>query len=276
MPFIPMPMPSFQQMDWSNAFLQIAIFLLAAWIIRWLSNWFSNIFLVLYQLSPRRRKKLTRERKTTLRALFGSIIRFTAIAAAIVASVSLFIDPDTLVWVVGLFSAAFGFGARPIISDLMAGLAFMSEDSFAVGEKLEVFSNMGLGGVQGIVESVNLRTTSLRATTGELYLIPNSELRIVRNFSRGRFSTVKITLTIASNDLGKTLTVLENMSGSAMQELPNLLEPWQVISDSGKMGEQTELTLIAKARFGKAAEMQPRLLALVQRELDTEAIYLKN
>ena len=31
------------------------------------------------------------------------------------------------------------------------------------------------------------------------------------------------------------------------------------------MGEQTELMLIAKARFGKAAEMRPRLLALVQR-----------
>jgi hypothetical protein len=49
--------------------------------------------------------------------------------------------------------------------------------------------------------------------------------------------------------------------------LPNLLEPWQVISESGVIGQQTELTLIAKARFGQAAEMSPRLLALVQERL---------
>ena len=68
--------------------------------------------------------------------------------------------------------------------------------------------------------------------------------------------------------------MLQELSKDADLELPNLLEPWQVISDSGKMGEQTELTLIAKARFGMAAEMRPRLLALVQRELEKEDISL--
>ena len=49
--------------------------------------------------------------------------------------------------------------------------------------------------------------------------------------------------------------------------LPNLLEPWQVVSESGVIGQETELTLIAKARFGMASEMRPRLLALVQERL---------
>jgi small conductance mechanosensitive channel len=272
MPII-QPLQAFQQIDWSLVLIEIAVFFIIAWIIRWSSNSLSSIFIAFYQLSPRHRQ-LTHERRNTLRVLFGSIIRFTALAAAVVASVALFISPETLIWVVGLFSAAFGFGARPLISDIMAGLAFMSEDSFAVGDKVEVYSTMGLGGIQGVVESVNLRTTFLRSTTGELYLIPNSELRIVRNFSRGRFSTMKIILTISSADLSKTLEVLEELCKDAVLELPNLLEPWQVISDSGKMGEQTELTLVAKARFGKAAEMRPRLLALVQQELEKENITL--
>jgi len=33
------------------------------------------------------------------------------------------------------------------------------------------------------------------------------------------------------------------------------------------IGQQTELTLLAKARFGMGAEMRPRLLALVQERL---------
>ena len=38
-------------------------------------------------------------------------------------------------------------------------------------------------------------------------------------------------------------------------------------NESGIIGQQTELTLIAKARFGQAAEMRPRLLALLQERL---------
>ncbi len=56
--------------------------------------------------------------------------------------------------------------------------------------------------------------------------------------------------------------------------LPNLLEPWQVISESGELGQQTELTLLAKARFGKAGEMRPRLLKLVQERLNAAKIDL--
>lgn len=272
MPFI-QPLKIFQQTDVTQVLVNIAIFFVLAWIIRWLANWLSGFFLVFYQLSPRHRQ-LTIERRNTLRSLFASILRFTAVAAAIIASVALFIEAETLIWVIGLFSAAFGFGARPIISDIMAGLAFMAEDNFAVGDKVEIFSSVGFGGIQGVVEAVNLRTTFLRSTTGELYLIPNSELRIVRNFSRGRFSTMRITLTLASTDLSRTLELLEDLRKDAVLELPNLLEPWQIISDSGKMGEQTGLTLVAKARFGKAAEMRPRLLALVQHELEKENISL--
>jgi moderate conductance mechanosensitive channel len=194
------PMQIFQQTDTLQVLLNIGFVIVIAGVIRLLSNPISSFYLVFYQLSPRHR--------------------------------NLSIERETLVWVIGLFSAAFGFGARPIISDIMAGLAFMAEDNFAVGDKVEIFSSVGLGGIQGVVESVNLRTTFLRSTTGELYLIPNSELRIVRNFSRGRFSTVKITLCVSSTDLSNAIALLENLREDAVLELPNLLEPWQIISEN--------------------------------------------
>jgi hypothetical protein len=67
--------------------------------------------------------------------------------------------------------------------------------------------------------------------------------------------------------LHQALLILGELGGEAVALLPNLLEPWQVISESGVIGQQTELTLLAKARFGQAAEMRPRLLALVQERL---------
>jgi small conductance mechanosensitive channel len=105
-------------------------------------------------------------------------------------------------------------------------------------------------------------------------VVPNGEIRAVRNFSRGKFSIAKVTLKILASDLGNALTMLETLGSEAVILLPNLIEPWQVTSLEGVIGQYTELTLIAKARFGKAAELRPRLLTLVQERLSEMDIQL--
>ena len=177
-------------------------------------------------------------------------------------------DSTTLVWLVGLFTAGFGLGARPLISDFLSGVSFLFEDTFAVGEKVE------LSEVEGAIEHVYLRTTHLRASTGELYIIPNGEIRLVRNFSRGRFSAADIQIKISADHLNQAISVLEELGEEAVASLPNLLEPWQVISKSGAIGQHTELNLIAHARFGQAGEMRPRLLAYVREKLGEAGIPL--
>jgi small conductance mechanosensitive channel len=164
----------------------------------------------------------------------------------------------------GLFSAAFGFGARLIIGDYLSGLSFLFEDTFSVGDKIEV---RGTPSIEGVVETISLRTTLLRSPTGELHIVPNGEIRAIRNFSRGKFSIANITLRIQASDLNTARGTLEALGDEAVTLLPNLIEPWKVTNLEGMIGQYTELTLIAKARFGKAAEMRPHLLALVQEKL---------
>jgi small conductance mechanosensitive channel len=255
---------------WSYA-LRVAIFYLVAWVVHRLSGRIARL-VYLDRLSPEQRRSRP-ERLATLRGLVASAITFLAFAAATFSSLSLAVETDTLVWMIGLFSAAFGLGARPLLSDFLTGVSFMFEDTFDVGEKVEL---MGLGGgpVEGVIEAVNLRTTQVRAPSGELYTVPNGEVRVVRNFSRGRFSTAHIKLKTAADDLPRALTLLETLGEEAVVLLPNLLEPWQIISESGTIGQQTELTLVTKTRFGKAADMLPRLLALVNERFDKAEIPL--
>jgi small conductance mechanosensitive channel len=107
-----------------------------------------------------------------------------------------------------------------------------------------------------------------------LLTVPNGQIRVIRNYSRGRFSTADIQVKLAAEDLSRALPVLEELGKEAMHRLPDLLEPWRVISETGEIGQQTELTLLAKARFGTAAELRPRLLALVQERLAEAEITL--
>ncbi|PKO14883.1 MAG: hypothetical protein CVU39_12455 [Chloroflexi bacterium HGW-Chloroflexi-10] len=255
-----------RETTWLWYFLRILLFFLVALSIHGLSGKLVRPMTALLRLSPRERMKP--ERGKTLTSLIASGISMTGFLFAMIASVGLFVSNESLVWMVGLFSAAFGLAARPIISDVMTGIGFIFEDTFAVGDKVEIL------GIEGVIEAINLRTTLLRAPSGELYVIPNGEIRTLRNFSRGRFSTTNVHLNISAGDLNTVLTILEDLSKEAVELLPNLLEPWQVISEKGVMGQQTQLTLLSKTRFGKAAEMRPRLLALLQERLAEAGIKL--
>ncbi|MBI9043426.1 MAG: mechanosensitive ion channel [Anaerolineaceae bacterium] len=260
------------QIPWWDNVLRILIYYVAAWFISLLLKRLANHLIVLGWLAPKGRKPRP-ERRKTLQSLISSAISSAAFIVATLASLGIFIQADTLFWMVGLFSAAFGLGARPLISDFLSGLSFIFEDTFAVGEKIEI---PGIHVIEGLVETINLRTTMLRAPTGELYVVPNGEIRTVRNFSRGRFSIASITIVISASDLQKTIAILEVLGEEAVILLPNLIEPWQIISPKGMIGHSTELTLVAKARFAKAAEMRPKLLNLVHERLDKADIGLED
>jgi len=254
---------------WAGKVAWIAGAYLLAWLIHRLAQRVAGRIVRLSRLGSDTRQ-LRPERQTTLNGLVASTISVIAFTAATLVSLGQFVPVNTLVWMVGLFSAAFGLGARPLLSDFLSGVSFIFEDTFAVGEKVALLD------VEGVVEAMNLRTTWVRAPTGEIFVVPNGEVRVVRNFSRGKFSTADIKLRISACDLDRALPLLEDLGKEAVHLLPNLLEPWQVISKSGVIGEDVELSLLAKARFGKAAEMRPRLLALVQGRLAEAEVNLTN
>jgi small-conductance mechanosensitive channel len=249
--------------------LFIALFFFIAWLISRMAPRLARRAARLRRSSASK-ERLRPERLATLSGLIASAISVLAFVAAGILSLSLFIDNNTLIWVIGLFSAAFGLGARNVVNDFVSGISLIFADDYAVGEKVEVV------GIAGVVEAVNVRTTLLRSPSGELYVVPNGDVRLIRNFSRGRFSAVTVAVKIAGMDLSRALPLLQALAEEAMLLLPNLLEPWQVISKQGVIGQATELTLVAKARFGTAAEMRPRLLALVHERLSEAGIQLES
>ena len=139
----------------------IGIAFVVAWVVHRIARYLANTLgagLTGY-IPPGLR--IREERRRTLNDLAASLISFVAFVTAAVFSLGRFIDTTTLVWMIGLFSAAFGLGARPLISDFLTGLSFMVEDAIQIGEKVEILN------VVGTVERINLRTTMVRAQTGE-------------------------------------------------------------------------------------------------------------
>jgi small conductance mechanosensitive channel len=160
-----------------------------------------------------------------------------------------------------------------MVADFVAGGGFIFQNTFTIGEKVEF--SMGGNKVEGIIEAVNVRNTQLRAPTGELFTVPNGEIGIVRNFTRANLSAAKIKLMVPSQVLGRALILLDALGHEAVGLLPDLREPWQVISTTDAAGPCTEVTVLASSTYGQAAALRLRIIALIYERLLAEGITLR-
>jgi small-conductance mechanosensitive channel len=212
---------------------------------------------------------LTPRRRDTLNRLARHLTRAIVYAVTAILVLSLFVNSAGLFTFLGLFSAAFGLGARPLVQDYISGVIFIFEDQYNVGEKVEIF------GIEGTVIDVNLRTTILRAPSGELFIIPNGEVRVVRNFGRGEFSLASVRVAIPSEQLDTAIAALEELAPTLPNRIPELIEPPRILSEDGTLRERVELVVFAKAHFSQGVEARRKLMRIVHEALAKTEVDVK-
>lgn len=203
---------------------------------------------------------LSHRRRDTLKTLSKHLTRAVIFAICTVFILSIFVNTAGLLTFLGLFSAAFGLGARPLVQDYISGAIFVFEDQYNVGEKVEIV------GIEGTVMDVNLRTTILRSPSGELYIIPNGEVRVVRNFGRGEFSLASIRVVVRNTQLDQAMALLEELAPTLPRKIPELIEVPRILS------ERVGLTVFAKAHFTRGVDARRHLLRIVQDALSKAGI----
>jgi len=97
----------------------------------------------------------------------------------------------------GLGGLAFALAAKDTASNLFGSFALIADKSIRIGEWIKV------GGVEGVVEDVGMRTTKIRSFQKSLITVPNSILanNPIENFSRRGIRRIKmhIGLTYSTN-----------------------------------------------------------------------------
>jgi small-conductance mechanosensitive channel len=177
----------------------------------------------------------------------------------------MFVQPSALITSIGLFSAGLGIAARPFISDFLGGIVLLFEDQFVIGDKVEIGDRQ----VNGVVERVSLRTTHIRGEAGELWIVPNGDVRTIRNFTRGSFSPANLRLTIPTAKFDEALEMLNALIADPG---PNVIEPPEIISESGDIGPNMVLLLKVKARHGLGSQVRRELLGRLQVALTQHGI----
>ncbi len=180
------------------------------------------------------------------------------------------ISPASILAVAGVGSVALGLGAQDLVGDIISGMFILIEDQYVVGDVIKIDS------YQGTVESIGLKTTKLRSYDGDVYIIPNGEIKIVtnccKNFNRAVLDisvsyehNTEYVIDILTDELDKIFK-----SGS----IEGILTPPEVlgVTDLGDNG--VTIRISADTEAGRQWAVERGLRLKIKKRFDEENIII--
>ncbi len=126
-------------------------------------------------------KKVSKEvdkRKATVIGLINNIIKYIIIVIVIILILNVYgVNTTSIIASLGAASVIIGLAFQDIIKDFLAGMFIIFDNAYAVGDWVEI------NGFKGEVISLGLKTTKIKAYTGEVKIISNSSFIDVINYN---------------------------------------------------------------------------------------------
>jgi small-conductance mechanosensitive channel len=167
------------------------------------------------------------------------------VMAALMVLSSLGVQIGPLLAGAGVVGVAIGFGAQTLVKDVIAGMFFLLDDAFRVGEYIMS------GSVKGTVESFSLRSVKLRHHRGPLFTVPFGSLGAIQNLSRDWVIDKLMVNVPFDTDLDKVKKIIKQLSSelTADPELaPVILQPLksQGVAAMGDFAIQIRMKIMTK------------------------------
>lgn len=191
------------------------------------------------------KKKIDAEYKKRADTL-GSVIRhilnvviFIMATMMILGQVGIKIGP--ILAAAGIAGLAVGFGAQSLVKDVINGFFILLEDQIRIGDVVNI------AGKGGLVEKVNLKMTILRDLAGNVHYIPNGNIDVVTNMTKG-YSRYVFEIGVAyREDVDEVIEVIKEVDEDLRKDedfKDDILEPIEILG----LDQFADSAIIIKAR----------------------------
>jgi moderate conductance mechanosensitive channel len=188
--------------------LRTLLRVLGIWLLAWLA-------LRVVKLSARKIEKsvddgddsittLREKRGHTISQLLRSVGRMVIVTIAVLLTFNVFINIAPILAGAGILGLAVSFGAQSLVRDIISGFFILLENQFAVGDVIEAV------GKSGVVEKMTMRVVVLRDLEGTMHVIPNGEMKVVSNMTRGWARAVVDISVPYTEDVDRALAVVRD------------------------------------------------------------------
>lgn len=186
-----------------------------------------HIIKKVFSKSKKRGPASAMARKTeTIESVASSIAKYIIYfmaAASILGIVGLGATLSSLLATAGIGGIAIAFGAQSLVKDVVSGMFMLFENQYSVGEYVDI------DGEKGTIESITIRTTSIKKFTGEITTVPNGIVTKVTNFSRSELLAIIDMPVTFETDIEKAGEIMRGAGLEYMEEHDNILEEPHVL-----------------------------------------------
>jgi small-conductance mechanosensitive channel len=260
--------------DWRNDIItflrtdlpRLLAILLLAFVLQRICKFFVTRMLRLAdrQVGNSQRASQLRTMAAIVRATSYSVIGFIVLLHVL----SVFnINLTPLLASAGVVGVGIGLGAQSIFKDMLNGIFILIEDQYNVGEVVKI------AGLQGSVENLTLRCTTLRDGDGTMYIIPNSQIATVSNLSRD-FSVASLPVSVDAGVNPDTVMALLKTLANEVRNDPAFKQV--VIADPDILGVDkingreviypVNIKVRANQKDGVLRELRRRILLAFEKE----------
>ncbi|HKM73807.1 MAG TPA: mechanosensitive ion channel domain-containing protein, partial [Stellaceae bacterium] len=211
-----------------------------------------------------------RARLRTLLPIFRNILFVVVIAVAVLMALSAMgVQIAPLVAGAGVLGIAVGFGAQTFARDVIAGMFYLLDDAFRVGEYIQS------GNFKGTVEGFSIRSVRLRHHRGPVYTVPFSLLGAVQNQSRD-WVIDKISIGVTyDSDLEKAKKLIKQIGLDLQKDpefAPLILEPlkMQGVDNLGDFAVQIRAKMMTLP--GEQFVIRRQAYAMIKKAFDENGI----
>jgi small-conductance mechanosensitive channel len=190
------------------------------------------------------------KRVETLLNIIRGVIRITVWTIFIIILLSkLGLNIGPILAGAGIIGLAVGFGAQELVRDFISGFFMLLEDQIRKGDVAII------NGTGGLVESVKLRTITLRDLSGTTHIFQNGKINSLSNMTK-EWSAMVFDIGVAYKEDTDNVTRIIQEVGEEMLNDPEykdkILEPLEIFG----VDKFADSAVIIKARFKTAPIMQ--------------------
>ena len=221
---------------------RILLIIVIAFVILRVSRLFSRQILQTLQKRGKKKDEEFFKRAETLSSIIRYVINVVVMLTAIVMILGeLGIEIGPILAAVGVLGLAVGFGAQSLVKDLISGFFILLEDQIRVGDVVQI------AGKAGVVEKINLKMTILRDLSGNVHFVPNGEINVVTNMTKG-YSQYVFDIGVAyREDVDEVMQIMREVDEELRKDpdfKDDILEPLEVLG----LDQFGDSALVVKAR----------------------------
>lgn len=196
-----------------------------------------------YVIQDKSKIQFSARKMKTLSSLMKNILKYVIYFIVIYSVLQILgINTGSILAVAGVGSLAVGFGAQNLVKDVITGFFIIFEDQFGVGDYITTNT------FSGTVEDIGVRVTKIRDFSGDLHIIPNGEIKIVTNHTRGGMrALVNIGISYEEN-VDKVIKILDEICSDIKKDRDDILDGPSVLGITDFKDSSIDLTIVAKTK----------------------------